>query len=67
VSGMRLGGGLPVARKRGHEAKAAESGSGMTRPRTPYWRGLGWVLAFDVAAAVLVAAVVLGIGAGAIR
>lgn len=33
----------------------------------PFWRGLGWVLAFDAAAAVLVAAVVLGIGAGTIR
>jgi hypothetical protein len=39
----------------------------MTRPRTPFWRGLGWVLAFDAAAAALVTAVVLGIGAGAIR
>ena len=39
----------------------------MTRPRTPYWRALGWALVFDVAAAVVVAAVVLGIGAGAIR
>jgi hypothetical protein len=39
----------------------------MTRPRTPYWRAATWVLAFDAAAAVLVAAVVLGIGAGAVR
>jgi hypothetical protein len=39
----------------------------MTRPRTPFWRGLGWVLAFDAMAAMLVAAVVLGIGAGVVR
>ena len=39
----------------------------MTRPRTPYWRALGWALAFDAAAAALVAAVVLGIGAGVVR
>ena len=39
----------------------------MTRPRTPFWRGMAWALAFDAAAAVLVAAIVLGIGAGTIR
>ena len=39
----------------------------MTRPRTPFWRGMAWALAFDVAAAAVVAAVVLGIGAGVVR
>ena len=39
----------------------------MTRPRTPYWRAAAWALAFDAAAAALVAAVVLGIGAGVVR
>jgi hypothetical protein len=41
----------------------------VSRPALPgaFWRGLGWVLAFDAAAAVLVAAIVLGIGAGVVR
>ena len=32
-----------------------------------FWRGFAWVLVFDAAAALLVAAIVLGIGAGTIR
>ena len=39
------------------------------RPALPWgvWRGLAWVAVFYAAAAVLVAAIVLGIGAGAVR
>ena len=39
------------------------------RPPLPgaFWRGFAWVVLFDAAAAVLVAAVVLGIGAGVVR
>ena len=33
----------------------------------PFWRGLGWVVLFDAVAAAVVAAVVLGIGAGVVR
>jgi hypothetical protein len=33
----------------------------------PFWRGMAWLLAFYGAAAVLIAAIVFGIGAGAIR
>ena len=39
----------------------------MTRPRTPFWRGLGWVLALDAAAAAITIAIIFGIGTGVVR